>query len=220
VIALAALALMAGAQAGHRRRIGRQRRATLAEAERLLDDVVVEQDGIGYPSLSGRYRGDRIRIELVVDTLTLRQLPRLWLMLTVLRPLAVRAPVDILLRPQSSDIVSPGVRFAYEHPIPADWPPHMRIATEVSGPLPDLDGVDAIRVLLREPSTKDLLVAPGGVRIVHELERGAVGAYRVQRRPQFDARLEPARLVGLLESLREIADAFATPSARPTIGAL
>jgi hypothetical protein len=204
VVGLAALGLVA-IQARHRRRVGRERRAVLAQVEGLFTEVTVTQDGIGYPSLRGRWNGHWVKLDLVVDTLAMRQLPTLWMLVTVLRPLPVRTPIDITLRPRSSDIVSAGYSFAYEHEPPPGWPTDLRVTTPEPA-LPPLEVLDESVELLRQPSTKGLLIAPGGVRIVHGLASGAVGQYRVVRRPKFSFAVEPERVEALLLAAEAVAD--------------
>jgi hypothetical protein len=193
-------------QLRHVRRVGRERREAVAPVAEVLTDVVVAQDGIGYPTIRGRYAGRDVKLELVVDTLTMRQLPRLWLVATVRRELPVENPVDILLRPISTDVISPGPRFRYEHPRPDAWPEHMRIATPLPAPIPALEELEVLGALLRDDRTKDVLVAPGGVRVVTELARGEVARYRVVRRADFALVLEPSRLRRLLDDELELAD--------------
>jgi hypothetical protein len=180
----------------------------------VLTDVEVEQDGIGYPTIRGRYAGHDVKLELIVDTLTMRQLPRLWLAATVRCELPVVNPVDILLRPLSTDVVSPGPRFRHEHPRPAAWPEHMRIATPQPGPLPALEELAVLGDLLRDDRTKDVLVGSGGVRVVTELARGDVGRYRVVRRADFAVVLEPSRLRRLLDDELELAGGVERLAAR------
>jgi hypothetical protein len=205
LVGIAAAAGLAATQTRHRRRVGRERRAVFAEVEGLFTEATVTQDGIGYPSLRGRRDGHAVKLELVVDTLALRQLPTLWLLVTVLRPLPVRTPVDITLRPRSSDIVSAGTGFAYEHEPPAGWPADLRVATPEPA-IPPLEALDDMVELLELPTTKGLLLAPGGVRIVHELARGAVGQHRVVRRPRFAVALAPERVLALLQAATAVAD--------------
>lgn len=193
-------------QVRHVRRVARERRDAVAEAQELLTDVEVLQDGIGYPSLCGRYAGHGVRIELIVDAVTMRQLPRLWLAVTLKRRLPIRVPVDIVMRPQPTDIVSPGLRFPYEHQRPAAWPEHVRIATPEPGPLPWSDDDGVLASLLHEPTTKNVILAPGGVRIVSELARGDVASYRVVRRSNFEFGLDSARVQELLDVALKLAD--------------
>lgn len=205
VVGIAAVALLAAIQTLHRRKVGSERRAVFGDVEGLFGDVTVMQDGIGYPSLRGRWRGQTVKVDLVVDTLAMRQLPTLWMLVSVLRPLPVRTPIDITLRPRSSDIVTPGTAFGYEHTVPAGWPRDVRITTREPA-LPPLEALDGFVELLELPTTKGLLIAPGGVRIVHELARGAIGQYRVVRRPKFRFSVEPARLMALVTAAADVAD--------------
>jgi hypothetical protein len=205
VVGIAAILVLAAIQRQHSRRVGRQRRAVFTSVEALFSEVTVTQDGIGYPSLRGRWNGHWVKLDLAVDTLAMRQLPTLWMLVSVLRPLPVRTPVDITLRPRSSDIVSAGIRFAYEHVPPEGWPPDVRVATPEPA-LPPLEALDEFVAFLEQPSTKGLLVAPGGVRIVHALASGAVGQYRVVRRPKFAFAVEPERVTALLELASAVAD--------------
>jgi hypothetical protein len=199
------IAALAAIQTLHSRSVGRQRRAVLRDVEGLFTEVTVAQDGIGYPSLRGRWHGHTVKVDLVVDTLAMRQLPALWMLVSVLRPLPVRTPIDITLRPRSSDIVSAGTGFGYEHAAPAGWPKDIRVTTPEPA-LPPLEALDDFVELLEQPTTKGLVIAPGGVRIVHELARGAVGQYRVVRRPKFSVTVDRARLAVLLEIADQVAD--------------
>jgi hypothetical protein len=205
LVGIAAVLALAAIQTRHRRRVGRERRAAFAGVEHLLTEVTVTQDGIGFPTLRGRWNGYGVKLELVVDTLAMRQLPTLWLLATVLRPLPVRTPVDITLRPRSSDIVSAGTRFGYEHEPPPGWPADLRVATPDPA-IPPLEALDDLVELLELPTTKDVLIAPGGVRIVHELARGAVGQYRVVRRPKFAFACSPERVLALLYAAAAVGD--------------
>jgi hypothetical protein len=203
-LALAALAAMVAFQRAHVRRVGGERRALLEGVRSLFEEARVSQEGIGYPCLTATHAGYPVRVDLVADSAAMRQLPRLWLVVSLLRPVDVAAPVDILLRPQPSDIVSPGERFAYEHVAPPGWPDHLRIATP--GPdAPDLRPSDTLLALLREPETKDVLAGPGGVRIVQELARADLGQWRLVRRAKFVVQPPRARLASLLDAAHAIA---------------
>jgi hypothetical protein len=193
-------------QTRHVARVKDERRGAAGPASEVLADVEVLQDGIGYPTIRGRYAGREVKLELVVDTLTMRQLPRLWLIATVRRELPLENPVDIVLRPLSTDVVSPGARFVWERPRPASWPAHMRIATPQPGPIPALDELEVLSGLLHDDRTKSVLVAPGGVRVVTELRGADFARHRVVRRADFDVVLEPSRLRRLLDDELELAD--------------
>ena len=146
-LAVVAVALMAWLQTRHIARVKDDRRGAAGPASEVLADVEVLQEGIGYPTIRGRYAGRDVKLELVVDTLTMRQLPRLWLIATVRRDLPLDNPVDIVLRPVSTDVVSPGRAVRVERPRPAVWPEHMCIATPLPGPIPALDELEVLRGL-------------------------------------------------------------------------
>jgi hypothetical protein len=210
VIALAVVGLAAH-EVSHVRCVRRERRALLTGVESLFERVRITQDGIGYPVLTGVRHGMRVKVELLADSMALRQLPRLWLLVSILRPVRIAAPVDVLLQPEPTDIVSPAERFPYEHAAPVGWPGHVRIATPSPTP-PDLDAFDAVVGLLHQPGTKDVLVGPGGVRIVQELTRGEVGQWRLVRRPKFIAAPPRERVADLVDAALRLAARFDTPS--------
>jgi hypothetical protein len=205
-IALAVLAagILVALQVRHVRRVRAERAAVLRDVAPLFDGAEIAQDGIGFPTLTGTYAGDRVKVELVVDTLALRELPRLWLVVTVFAEVAISGPVDILLRPRSSDIVSPGGRFPYEHAVPPGWPADVRISTAGPEPPPFAALEDALP-LLEDARTKALTVTPRGVRVVQLLASGQVGQYRVARRPKFEVELERERVTSLIDAAVGIA---------------
>jgi hypothetical protein len=205
LLAVVLVAALVAIQVRHVRTVKRQRLAIMDAVLPLLADAHVEQDGIGFPTLTGRSDGDRVKVELVVDTLSMRQLPTLWLMVTLLRDVAIADPVDITLRPRQPDIVSPSAKLRYEHAPPPGWPIDSRITTATAAPPPFHALRDALP-FLHDPHVKALLVAPGGVRIVQELARGDIGRHRVIRRARFDAvTLRPEHLDALLGVAREVA---------------
>jgi hypothetical protein len=209
VAAAVAVGVLVVIQRAHVRRVGEERRALLDGAEALLDDAEVTQHGIGHPALTGTLDGRRVRAELVADTLMMRRLPRLWIVVSVFAPLEA-APVDIVLRPQELDTVSSGGRFPCEHPVPAGWPDPARIATPTPA-APDLAPFEAAGALLHDPRTKEILAGAGGVRVVHELARGEVGLWRVVRRAKFTVDGPLGRLADALAAATTLLAALDAP---------
>jgi hypothetical protein len=202
-VVVIAVALLWWLHARHVRAVAAARRAVLEEAQDALVEPHLEQQGIDYPVLTGLHDGRRVQVSVIVDAVALRGLPTLWLSVTIYEPLRLQEPVDILLRPSSADIVSPGARFRCEHDVPPDWPTHVRIATP-TGVLPTTYQLSRALPLLHDRRTKDLLLAPGGARLITELARADLGHYRLFRRSQFEAHVSPERLSALLTELGEV----------------
>lgn len=205
VLAVVAVGVLIGVQRAHAQRIAAERRALLADALPLFEDATVSQLGIGYPTLNGTDGGHRVAVQLVVDSLTLRRLPRLWLVVSVFRPTGLPGPVDILCEPQVPAMVTPAERFRHVHAAPAGWPDDVRIATP--GPAaPGLEPFGEAVAVLAEPETKGILAGPGGVRIVQELARGDLGHWRVVRRVKFDVdAVSRARIARLVAAAQQVA---------------
>jgi hypothetical protein len=187
-------------QTSHVRRVAGERRSVLADVRNVVDRSELTQRGIDYPVLTGDYRGAPVTIAVIVDTLTLRELPTLWLSVTRRHPLPLTGPVDMLLRPSSTDIVSPGERFPVQHPVPPAWPAHIRVATPLGGS-PHLPELSAALPLLHDTRTKDVLLSPTGARLITRLARAELGHYRLVRRPKFKPQLSAEELTAVLEAV-------------------
>lgn len=210
---VAAGLLLVWIQVRHVRRVGIERRDVLAGAQHVLDQPHLEQHGIDYPVLTGSYKGNRVTVSFIVDTLALRTLPTLWLSVTLSRALPLEGPIDFLRRPSATDIVSPGLRFPCEHEVPEDWPAHLRIATP-AGAVPSLSAMSWVLPLLRDGRTKDVLLAPAGARLIREVARAELGQYRVVKRAKFATEVTAAELGAALDSLVDLTTGleFAIPT--------
>src|SRR4029077_7695287 len=60
----------------------------------------VVKDAVDFPVLTGKYRGHEFRLEPIVDHMTLRKLPSLWLRVSVIAAVTYRRFFDILLPPR------------------------------------------------------------------------------------------------------------------------
>lgn len=213
--------LLVRLQTTHVQRVAAERRSILANVCRVLERSQLAQRGVDFPVLTGHYRGAPVTVAIIVDTVTLRQLPTLWLSVTRRQPLPLSGPVDLLLRPSTTDIVSPGERFPVEHPVPPAWPAHIRVATPLGG-RPDFCELSAALPLLHDKRTKDVLLTPAGARLVAELARAELGHYRLFKRSRFDPKLSAGELTVALDAVCAMMDgihlAAADPRGAPTTG--
>ena len=62
-LAAAGIAVLVAVQVRHVRRVKAERRAVFDAVAPLFTDAEIRQDGIGFPSLTGVYDGDRVRVQ-------------------------------------------------------------------------------------------------------------------------------------------------------------
>jgi hypothetical protein len=204
--ALAALLLAGLAGLGWMHR--RQRAALKATRRQLFDHVLplletyrVTQDAIAHPVLEGRYRGHRIRLEPVVDQMTFRKLPSLWLLVTMYGPVPYRGSLDLLMRARNTEFWSPAASFDHAMTLPAGWPPEASLRSDEPDAMPPQHLLDRHVRLFGDPAMKELLVTPRGVRLVYLLEQAERGTYLVLRQARFAETALPADLArALLEA--------------------
>lgn len=186
------------------RRIRRElkdRRASLfAAAYGILDTYRITQAGIDYPEVQATYRGHAFHVDAVVDTLTFRKLPALWLRVSLLAPLPGMATFDILVRSQNVEFYSPSAELPHRLEPRPGWPADAMVRTDNQGRLPDLAVLDRHIAMFQEPPIKELLITPKGVRIVRMLDQAKRAEYLVMRQAEFaDAQVTAALLRDLMD---------------------
>jgi hypothetical protein len=175
----------------------------------LLDDPILRTIASDYPIVTGRYRGREVRIEPHTDTIGVRKLPSLWLLVTVREPLPVAATLGVMMRPLNTEYWSPFDTLTNDLERPANWPDGTNIRTDKP------DGGGELRRLvephldfLRDPKGKEILITPKGVRFTWLAEEGERSAYVVLRQAKFSGDpLDPERVSGLLERCISVAQA-------------
>ena len=210
--AVAVLAAMA-AHLGWRLRRARQRRAYqndgfYAAVRELLVDARLENTGtVGYQRLSGRFGGHSIQVLPVVDTLALRRLPVLWLLVTLQEPLPVRGKLDLMMRPNGPTTFSNFDLLPVTLACPAGFPEHAVLRTEDAARAPPLQVLRPHVGMFADPRYKELLIAPNGVRLVWMLAEAERARYGVLRQAEFgEVALQPQLLRELLARLVAVRD--------------
>lgn len=177
----------------HRRaalRAARDRAVTLDEITALVDAPTLTGRPDGFPELSGTLDGHPVRLRVIVDALTLRKLPVLWLEVVQRRALPVAAPVNLLRRPTGTEHFSPDGRFDHELAPPPECPRPVRVSTTDPERAPDPRVLAPATELLHDPRLKELGLGRGGVRAVWLVAEADQGSYRLGRRAVFG----PARV--------------------------
>ena len=154
----------------HRRtavRAARDRAAVLDNVIGLLDAGRMNDCRSGghrgaHPTVTGSVGGHPVTLRLVVDSLTLRKLPVLWLEVVVQHPLAVAAPLNLLRRPTGTELFSPDGRLPDEIAPPPGCPRPVRVSTTDAALAPHAAVLDPAADLLGDPASRRSVSAGAG----------------------------------------------------------
>lgn len=178
-------------------------RSFYARAEGVLDRSELENTGaLGYPRLIGRYRGIPVQVLPIVDTLPVRRLPALWLLVTLQSPLPVTGRFDLMMRPTAP------TTFSNFDLLPITLQRHPDLPKDAVVRTDDEDHVLPAHIVaphlevFEDSRAKELLITPNGVRIVWLMAEANRARYGVFREADFgDAALDPDLLRDLLDRL-------------------
>jgi hypothetical protein len=181
------------------RRVRRQRGLWFADCLSLFDSYCVVQHGSGFPVLTGRYRGAEIRLEPVLDDMAWRKLPSLWLKATVLTSNPRRGTLGLLVRPRGGEFYSPTAEMKERLPLPASFPPDTLMCSDKASTAP-VAPLEKQLQAFEDPSTKELVITPLGVRLVYQAAQAQRAEYLVLRQARFtETRVGAALVTSLLE---------------------
>jgi hypothetical protein len=200
VVALVAIALavLVALYRRNRATIRKLRGSVFEPAYGLFSSYRVTQAGLEYPELRGRYRDHDFYVDAVVDTLTFRKLPVLWLRVSLLAPMPGRSTLDILIRSQNVEFYSPSADLPHRIEPLAGWPAGAVIRTDDPERLPDRGIIDRHMSYFAEPQAKEMLVTPKGIRLVHMLDQARRAEYLVMRQAEFESPQVPEPLLKTL----------------------
>lgn len=202
LIALAVLfvAALAWIYRRDRARVRAARAALFDRCLDLFDDRRLRQDAVDMPVLDGVYRGRAFRIVPIIDHINLRKVPSLWLLVTLRETVPYEGVLDFLVRPQNTEFYSPSADLPVMLPAQAGWPEHAALRTDRPDAAPPVDLVGRHIDFFDDPYAKELLIAPGGVRLVYQANQARRSHYLVLRQAEFeDLSLDPERLRALMD---------------------
>jgi len=170
----------------------------------------------GFPVLTGHLAGHPTRLRVIVDALTLRKLPVLWVEITQERPLAVEGSLNVLLRPHGTEFFSPDAGFPHELAAPPGIPRPVRVACAAPERAPSTDVLAPAEELLGDPATKELGLGRRGLRAVLLVAEADQTSYRTARRAVFDRpRVDPDAVARAASVLTAIGDGIGDRAAVP-----
>jgi hypothetical protein len=195
------------------RNLQRGAAARKAEPQRLFADAlpVLEDaqaaagESAGTFILTGRYQGRDVRVTVLADTLALRKLPSLWLMVTIPMPLPVKSTLDLMMRPASVTSFSNFDHLPFTIETPEGFPEQMVIRSDVPDMALPLDLVARHIAPLSQPRGKELLITPKGLRLVLQMAEADRARYGVFRQADFGgAVVDPDVLREALDRLMDL----------------
>jgi hypothetical protein len=160
--------------------------ALFANALKIIEEPHFEQLGPhGYPRLSGRYREFAVQIHPIVDTLAIRRLPALWLLVTVQDRLPIKARFDMMMRPAGPTTFSNFDHLPYTLDHPDGFPEHAVIRTDDADEVLPASLIKPHLAPFFGPQGKELLITENGLRIVWLLAEAERARYGIFRQAEF-----------------------------------
>ena len=156
----------------------------------------------GFARVSGLYRGQMFDVQVVPDSLSVRKLPCLWLLVTVVAPLAVAGRFDVMLRATGTETFSKFGDLPGQIAVPGGFPDGCSIRTDTAAAMPAADIVGRYMAGLDDARLKEVVLAPTGARLVWLAEEADRGRYLLFRDAEMGAvALQPAVLQTLMDGL-------------------
>lgn len=182
-----------------------RRAAYLDDVESLFSNRLRAVAPTGFPRLSGQHDGALYDLQVVPDTLTYRKLPALWLLVSHIAPLPLRATLDIMLRPMGAESFSHFDTLPIQIAIPAGFPPDCAIRCDDPTAIPDFDLIGRHLAGLDLDGLKELVISPKGLRIVWLAEEADRGRYLIFRDTEMgQTPFAASRLLPLLTALADL----------------
>ncbi len=179
-----------------------RRAAFLDEAKGLFTGGVKVITPDGFPRISGTYEGLTFDIQAVPDTLNIRKLPTLWVLVSLAEPMPVKATLDILMRPRGVEYFSRHASLPVQMAPDPALPHDCSVRTDAPEALPPREIMLKHAAVLEDPLAKELVISPKGLRIVWLAEEAHRGRYLIFRDSEMGYEPFPAaRLQPLLDRL-------------------
>jgi hypothetical protein len=156
----------------------------------------------GFARISGKYCGQMFDVQVVPDSLSVRKLPCLWLLVTVVESLPLAGTFDVMLRATGTETFSRYGELPDQISAPSSFPDDCSIRTDVRGPMQAIGVISRYLSGLDKARLKELVIAPKGLRLVWLLEQADRGRYLLFRDAEMGSQpLPPAVVLPLMDGL-------------------
>lgn len=181
----------------------RQRSGYLARCLPLFSNTIQAAAETGFARISGLYQGQIFDIQVIPDSLSVRKLPCLWLLVTLPAPLPVPGSLHVMLRATGLETFSRFATLPDQIAAPQGFPDDCTLRTDWPGAMPDPTIIGPYLAGLDQARLKELVVAPTGLRVVWLVEQADRGRYLLFRDAEMAvAPLDPAVLQPLMGGLQ------------------
>lgn len=171
----------------------------------LFDGGETRLQPTGFPRMTGHRAGLAFDLQAIPDTLTFRKLPALWVLVTLPEPLPLLATLDLMARPSGNEPFTRFATLAQSLPTPAGLPEFVSVRSDDATRVPPADLIARHVDLFDDPSIKELVLSPKGLRIVILAEEADRGRFLIFREAEMGRTpFSAARLAPILDRLRMI----------------
>jgi len=146
----------------------------------LLQQAHTSQDKADLPVLQGGYAGYQVALSIVEDTLGLRKIPPLWLLIKVAANKPSHGTLDFIVRPANNEFYSPSWQWDGNLMIPPSWPQHAIIKYQQQ-PADVALLEQYVPELFSDAKMKELLITPSMVRLTYMVKQAERGEYLIMR---------------------------------------
>jgi hypothetical protein len=169
-------------------------------------------EAIGTWQVTGSYRGKTFQLKAITDTLAVRKLPSLWLMVTLPGPQPIAATIDLMMRPQGPTTFSNFDFLQHTLRTPQGFPEETVIRSDRPDAIIPQDALRPHLQWLQGNRGKELLLSPKGLRIVLQAAEADRARYGVFREANFGDRAISATLAQkAMDTLLAISDELRQP---------
>jgi hypothetical protein len=168
----------------------------------LTNPIISDGTTAGSKRCDGQYRSENFQLQTIIDTLAVRKLPSLWLMVTLPSNLHVTAKLDMMMRPAGSTSFSNFDFLDHTIPTPAGFPELAVLRSDKGTGFANLATVKSHIKLFANPKFKELLIMPQGLRIVMQAAEADRARYGVFRDARFnDTRIDQETVKQIMDTL-------------------
>ncbi len=179
----------------------------------LLTTPRIGRGTAGFPRLGGAFDGIAADVQAMPDTLTLRKLPALWVMVTLLAPLPVRATLNVMIRPTGIEPFSKFSTLPNQISPPPGFPVDCAMRTDATDAMPPEIVLQPFGSVFDDVAVKELVISPKGLRITFLAEEADRGRYLIFRDAEMGkTKLNPSRVAPVLARLASFADHICAPT--------